>query len=166
MDAEDPAHVLVVTDQAAATPALLDAVRGRAARGPAWFALVVPNPAPAEWHPGHPHRHDKMAKAERELREALPLLEEAAGRPVEGSVSVRHDPMDAIEETLVDGDFDEVILSSVPHRIRAWLHVDLPHRVAHLGLPVTTISTSARRWCAHWRPRASLCARPRPGTRP
>src|SRR4051794_30212898 len=100
MASEEPAHVLVVTDQAAATPALLDAVRGRAVRGPAWFQVVVPNPAPAEWHPGHPERHDKVEQARRDLARALPELEAAAGRPVEGEVSVRHDPMDAIEETL------------------------------------------------------------------
>jgi hypothetical protein len=144
MDPEEPAHVLVVTDQAAATPALLDAVRGRAARGPAWFQVVVPNPAPAEWHPGHPERHDRVVEAERELRQALPLLEKAAGRPVEGEVSIRHDPMDAIEETLREGEYDEIVLSSVPHRLSAWLHVDLPHRVAHLGLPVTTITAERR----------------------
>jgi hypothetical protein len=144
MEWEDPAHVLVVTDQAAATPALLDAIRGRAARGPAWFQVVVPNPAPAEWHPGHPERHDKVTKAEHELTQALPLLEEAAGRPVDGEVSIRHDPMDAIEESLRDGRYDEIILSSVPHRISGWLHVDLPHRVAHLGLPVTTITAEHR----------------------
>jgi hypothetical protein len=139
------AHVLVVADQAAAAPGLLDAIRGRAARGPARFSVLVPNPAAAEWHPGHPERHDKVRRAEQDLADALPALEQAAGGPVEGSVSVRHDPMDAIEETIVRGEFDEIILSSVPHRVSRWLHVDLPHRVAHLGLPVTTITADPRR---------------------
>jgi len=135
-----PAHVLVVSDRPAATPALLDAIHGRAARGPAWFQLLVPNPAAAEWHPGHPERHERVEQAERELTRALPLFEAAAGRPVEGSVAARHDPMEAIEEALQAGSYDEIILSSVPHRLSSWLHVDLPHRVAHLGLPVTTIT--------------------------
>ncbi len=87
----------------------------------------------------HPERHDKAAEAERVLARALPALEEAAGASVIGSVSVRHDPMDAIEETLLDEPFDEIILSTAPHGVK-WLHVDLPHRVAHLGLPVTTVS--------------------------
>jgi hypothetical protein len=141
MEGATPAHVLVVTDRPAATPALLDAIHGRAARGPAWFHLLVPNPAAAEWHPGHPERHERVAEAEQELTLALPMMEAAAGRPVEGSVSPRHDPMDAIEEALRAEDYDEIILSSVPHRLSSWLHVDLPHRVAHLGLPVTTITT-------------------------
>ena len=46
---------------------------------------------------------------------ALPLIDEAAGATAEGSVSIRHDPMDAIEETLHDGEFHEIILSTLPH---------------------------------------------------
>jgi hypothetical protein len=48
--------------------------------------------------------------------------------------------MDAIEETLHEEPFDEIILATTPHRIEAWLHVDLPHRVAHLGLPLTEVT--------------------------
>ena len=48
--------------------------------------------------------------------------------------------MDAIEEALHDDDFDEIILSTLPHSVSRWLHLDLPHRVAHLGLPLTTVS--------------------------
>ena len=41
----EPAHVLVVAHQTAATPALLDAVRERARNSPATFHLVVPRQA-------------------------------------------------------------------------------------------------------------------------
>jgi hypothetical protein len=140
MATSEPARVLVVTDRTAATPALLDTIRGRSARGAAEFRVLVPNPAPAEWHPLHPERHDKVTEAERELAAALPLIAEAAGHPVEGVVSIRHDPMDVIEETLFDEPFDEIILATTPHAIASWLHVDLPRRVAHLGLPVTTVT--------------------------
>lgn len=47
--------------------------------------------------------------------------------------------MDAIEEALHDGDFDEIILATSSHVLSRWLHVDLAHRVAHLGLPVTIV---------------------------
>jgi hypothetical protein len=144
MISPEPARVLVVTDRVEATPELLDSIRGRATRGPAEFHVLVPNPAPAEWHPAHPERHDKVAEAGRVLASALPLIEEAAGSPVDGVVSIRHDPMDAIEEMLHDAEFDAVILFTAPHRIERWLHVDLPHRVAHLGLPVTTVSSEHR----------------------
>jgi hypothetical protein len=135
-----PARVLVVSDRTAATPALLRAVRERAARGPAEFRVLVPNPAPAEWHPFHPRRRDKVEAAERVVLRALPLIQDAADGPVRGRVSVRHDPMAAIEEMLHDEPFDEIILSVVPHGLERWLHIDLPHRVAHLGLPVTTVT--------------------------
>jgi hypothetical protein len=140
MESSKLMRVLVVTDRTAATPALLDTIRGRATRGPAEFRVLVPNPAPAEWHPGHPERHDKVVEAERLLEGMLPLVEEAAGHAVQGVVSIRHDPMDAIEETLHDEPFDEVILATAPHGVERWLHIDLPHRVAHLGLPVTTVT--------------------------
>jgi hypothetical protein len=47
--------------------------------------------------------------------------------------------MDAIEETLYAGDYDEIILSTLPRAVSHWLHIDLPRRVAHLGLPLTTV---------------------------
>jgi hypothetical protein len=48
--------------------------------------------------------------------------------------------MDAIEEALRGGDFDEIILSTLPRSVSRWLHMDLPRRVEHLGLPVTTVT--------------------------
>jgi hypothetical protein len=139
MDDPDPAHILVVAHRTAATPALIEAVRERAQRGPCWFHLLVPNPARPDAELIHlEHRH-RVAEGERVLATAVPLLEEAAHRPVDGSVSTRHDPMDAIEEALRDDEFDEIILSTLPRSVSRWLHIDLPRRVAHLGLPVTTV---------------------------
>ena len=34
------------------------------------------------------------------------------------------------------------VLAMVPHGPLAWLHLDLPHRIAHLGLPLTTVSAA------------------------
>jgi len=138
------AQVLVVANKTAATPALLDAVRHRATLGPARFHLLVPNPAAhAELTEAERERHH--TEGEHVLELALPLLDRAAGAPAEGSVSVRHDPMDAIEETLQSGDFHEIILSTLPHGVSRWLHTDLPSRVAHLGLPITTVVAESRR---------------------
>ena len=39
----DPTRVLIVAHKTAATPALIEAVRERAARGPCTFTLLVPN---------------------------------------------------------------------------------------------------------------------------
>ena len=138
MEPSSPAHVLVVAHKTAATPALLEAVRERAQRGPCFFHLLVPSPPPRAWRHLDAERHS-VAEGEQVLALAVPLLEEAAHRPVSGSVSARHDPMDAIEETLLGGDFDEIILSTLPRNVSRWLHLDLPRRVAHLGLQVTTV---------------------------
>ena len=131
-------RVLVITDRTAATPELITAIRQRSERGPAQFRVVVPNPAVAELHLLHPQRHDKAAEAEKVLRQALPAIDEAAGSHVIGSVSIRHDPMDAIEEILFSEPIDEIILSVVGHGVARWLHQDLQHRLEHFGLPITT----------------------------
>ena len=144
MESSREAHVLVVAHRTAATPALLDAIRERAARGPARFHLLVPNPAHPDWRPKHEVDEHRQTEGEHVLALALPLIEEAAGNRARGSVSIRHDPMDAIEEALHDGDFDEIILSTLPRSVSRWLHIDLPRRVAHLGLPLTTVVASER----------------------
>lgn len=63
----------------------------------------------------------------------------AVHAPVIGSVSVWHDPMDAIEDVLFNEPVDEIMLDVPPHRLSSWLHQDLEHRLAHLQIPVTTI---------------------------
>jgi hypothetical protein len=120
----DPAHVLVIANRTAATQALLDAIRARVEHeGAVYFHLLVP----------------RSPDAQAVVDQAVPLIEAAAHRPVTGSVARRVDPMDAIEEALHDGDFDEVILSTLPAHASRWLRMDLPSRVAHLGLPLTLV---------------------------
>ena len=132
-------RILVVTDHADATPSLIDAIRHRAETGDVQFRVIVLNPARAELHLLHPERHDKAAEAEQALLKAMPQLEQAAGGPVIGSVSVRHDPMDAVEETLFSEPIDEIMLSVPEHGLATRLHQDLPHRLHHFGLPVTVV---------------------------
>ena len=132
------ADVLVVAHEAAATPALLEAIRARASDSAARFHLLIPNTSEhAELTDAdREHRH---RDGERKLAEALPLVQAAAGGAATGAVSFRHDPMDAIEEALHAGGFHEIIVSTLPHHLSHWLHVDLPQRLGHLGLPVTTV---------------------------
>jgi hypothetical protein len=132
-------RILVVTDTAEPSRSLREAIRHRAENGDVRFRLIVLNPAQAELHLLHPERHDRAAEAESVLRSALPQLELAAHAPVIGSVSVRHDPMDAIEETLFAEPIDEIILDVPPHRFSSWLHQDLEHRLAHFNVPVLAI---------------------------
>ena len=132
-------RILVLTDHAEPTAELKEAIRHRADGGDVQFRLIVLNPARAEVHLLHPERHDKAAEAEQALLRALPDLEAAAGGPVIGSVSVRHDPMDAVEETIFSEPVDEIMLSVPAHQLATALHQDLQHRLDHFGLPVTVV---------------------------
>ena len=141
----NPIHrVLVVTDTAEPSPSLREAIRHRAETRDAQFRLVVVNPARAEVHLLHPERHDKAVEAEAVLRSALPTLEADAGGTVIGSVSVRHDPMDAIEETMYNEPVDELLIDVPTHHLASLLHQDLAHRLAHLHIPVITIRHGER----------------------
>ena len=60
-------------------------------------------------------------------------------------MSSRHDPMDAIEEALHDGAFDEIVISTLPRGVSHWLQLDLPARLMHdYDLPVTVVTAKGR----------------------
>jgi hypothetical protein len=132
-------RILVVTDKAEPERGLVTLMSHRAAEGRVQFRVVVPNPARAELHLLHPERHENADEAEQILHKALPELELAAGGPVIGSGSVRHDPMDAIEEVLFSEPVDEIMLAVTPHHLSARFHQDLPHRLKHFDIPVTVV---------------------------
>ena len=137
-----PARVLVVAHKTAATPALLDAVRERAARGPAQFTLLAPNPAHG-LHKVVDPEDQETSEADQVLALALPLLEDAAGGPVTGMIGAP-EPLDAIQDAVNLHGFDEIILSTLPQRVSRWLKLDLPSKLKGLGLPVTTITATGR----------------------
>ncbi|MCW2751271.1 MAG: hypothetical protein JWR83_2381 [Aeromicrobium sp.] len=139
MARERNTRVLIITDKTATTPELIEAIRTRAERPPVQFRMVIPNPAAAELHLLHPERHTKATEAEIVLLESLPAIQEAAGRHVIGSVSIRHDPMDAVEEILFSEPVDEIIVSVANHSLSRWIHQDLAHRLEHFGLPITVV---------------------------
>jgi hypothetical protein len=140
--AQAPVRVLVVANKTAATPALLDAVRERASRGPCTFTLLVPNTAHGLHRVMDPEDQDR-SEAETTLELALPLLSEAAGRRVEGLIG-DPEPLSAIQDAINLHGFDEIILSTLPKRVSRWLHLDLPSKLNVLGLPVTTVTASGR----------------------
>jgi hypothetical protein len=53
-----------------------------------------------------------------------------------------HDPLAAVEDALNLHGFDEVIVSTLPARTSRWLHIDLPSKVAGMGVPVTKVSAA------------------------
>jgi hypothetical protein len=124
-------RILIVANRTAATPLLMDAVRQRASEGPSTFALLIPN-------------EPRKGGADWTLETAIPLLERAAGGPVEGIVG-QADPFEAVVSALQDPGFEEVIVSTLPKRVSEWLRRDLPHRIEKLGVPVTTVSQTEER---------------------
>jgi hypothetical protein len=112
-------RVLVVANRTAATSLLIETVRNKAAERPCTFTLLIPN-------------EPRKGGADWTLETALPLLERAAGAPVEGMVG-EEDP------------FEAVSISTMPKRVSEWLRRDLPHRIERLGVPVTTVSQSEER---------------------
>jgi uncharacterized membrane-anchored protein len=127
--------ILVVTNKTEASPALLQAVRERAAAGPARFVLLVPNPD----HLPFDRVATDVTDGEAALQRALPLLQEQAGESVEGRVANSPNAYDDIVAALEGGAYREIILETLPSHVSHWLHVDLPERVAGLGYPVKTV---------------------------
>ncbi len=118
-----------MANRTAATPALIETVRKRASEGACRFTLLVPR---TFWDAD-------TEESAITLELAIPLLEEAAGSHVEGLLG-DSDPFVAVTAAIEQGDYDEIVISTLPARVSHWLHLDLPARVQRLGLPVTVIT--------------------------
>jgi hypothetical protein len=117
---------------------LLDAVSERARRGPCTFTLLVPNSAHG-LHKVVDAEDQSENEAQAVLDVALPKLSEAAGMPVDGMVGDA-DPSAAVHDAINLRGFDEIIISTLPTHVSRWLKLDLPSKVAGMGLPVTTVT--------------------------
>src|SRR3954467_4257717 len=125
MEASTPTRILVVANRTAATPRLLDEVERRARAGPCSFSLLVPD-APSR------------KAADWTLETAVPLLARAAKSDVQG-LAGGPEPFAAVEEAVRDGDFDEIIVSTLSKQKSRWLRKDLVRRIEALGLPVAVV---------------------------
>src|SRR5204863_4182599 len=117
---------------------LLEAVRARAAEGPVEFTLLVPRPCHGLHRVVDPEDHG-WDEARAVIDTARPLLTIAVGAPIKTLIG-SHDPVAAVEDALNLEGFDEVIVSTLPAPLSRWLHLDLPRKVARMGLPVTTVT--------------------------
>ena len=126
MEANKPHRTLVVANRTAAAPLLLEEIARRRAERSTVFVLLIPLGVSGK-------RPDWTAE------DAVPLLARAARGPVE-SVAAEGDPFEAVRHAIDQGDFDDVIISTLPKRVSEWLRRDLPSKVRRLGIPVTVIS--------------------------
>ena len=130
---EEKASVLVVANRTATSDELLEAVVERVERGPASFFLVVPaTPRGAGWMTD---MYAGAEGAEQRLNEALERWR-GVGLECEGQVG-DPDALAAACDAANADEFDEAIVSTLPKHVSKWLHLDLPHKVAHAtGLEV------------------------------
>jgi hypothetical protein len=131
------AKVLVVANRTAESPELLMALQERAARGPCEYTLLVPQtPHGLAWAADPDAGHDEAELHRKafldELREeGLNVIDAKVGDP---------DPLAAIQDECNFGEYDEVIVSTLPLTVSRWLRLDLPRKArAATGLPVTHV---------------------------
>jgi hypothetical protein len=137
------AKVLVVANQTAESDDLLAALRERAGDGNAEFTVLIPaTPHGVAWAANM--ASDKGRDEAEEHRDALVGRLRATGLPVEEAIVGDPDPLAAITDACNRDSYDELIVSTLPHHLSKWLHLDLQRKAAHAtGLPVTSVETKA-----------------------
>jgi nucleotide-binding universal stress UspA family protein len=136
----DKASVLVVANRTAESEQLLEALKKRAGEGPAEFTLLVPaTPHGVSWaadmYSGEGEAKTHLDRAVERYRAAgLDVVDARVGDP---------DPVAAVEDAVNFGNFDEIVVSTLPTHLSKWLKLDLPRRVQRAcGLPVTHVKAT------------------------
>jgi hypothetical protein len=101
--------------------------------------------------PRQPHGMHKVvdpneageSEANAVLDDALPRLSEAAGHEVTGSVG-DPEPLMAIHDAVNLGEYQEIIISTLPLGISRWVKLDLVSKARAVGLPVTHVAASGK----------------------
>ena len=135
--------VLVVANQTAESDELLAALKRRAEDGPVEFTLLIPaTPHGISWaanmfaEKGHDEaEHHRAAMLERLRANGIDVKDAKVGDP---------DPLAALQDEANFGEYDELIVSTLPTHLSKWLKLDLPHKAGHAtGLPVTHVEAKA-----------------------
>ena len=126
METATPHRTLIVANLTASTPFLLQEVKRLASERATAFSLLIPNV-------------QQNAGADWSIATATKLLSRAAGANVDGHVG-GEDPFESIKAEVAGGNYDDILISTLPKRRSEWLRKDLPTRVEALGLPVSVIT--------------------------
>jgi hypothetical protein len=135
----EPKRILVIANQTLGGTALLSEIKLRLAEGPCEFTLIVPATPPQEhatWTEG-----EAIDIAKRRLSAALDHFSQldAAFSGMVGDAN----PLTAIGDAMLEGEYDEIIVSTLPPTLSRWLKQDLPHRVERrYKIPVTPVISS------------------------
>jgi hypothetical protein len=111
-------HVLVIASKTAAAGELRAALLARAQQGPIELTLLLPAPEGAAGEAGSL------------LRGAVEALR-AAGLDVAGRLGAE-DPYAAVAEVWEPGEYDEIVLGTLPPGRSHWLALELPDRIEQL----------------------------------
>ena len=141
-------HYLVIANQTLGGSELKRVIRDRMNRGPCHFHVVVPatrtpglmgqifdalagEPDQAELTRSTTAARDRLSRELDRLRQL--------GAEADGAVGT-DDPLTAVRDALARGDFDEVLLSTLPAGASQWVGMDLPRQVERaVDIPVTHI---------------------------
>lgn len=133
--------VLVVANRTADSPELIAALRQRAERQHARFTLLVPAvPRGLAWAADmKAGAGDAITRAEEGLKRLR-----LSGLDLQGAIVGDPDPFAAVGDALHSGEFDEVIVSTLPRGASRWLGLSLPDRLRRAtDLPVTHVAAHA-----------------------
>ena len=148
-------RIMVVANQTLGGDHLAEAIKARMAETPTRFNLLVPATHRADFvvamaeafavqggmRPPAPSNGDDPDATAR-LAAGLEWMR-GLGATVDGEVG-EHDPVRAIRDYQARERVDEIIISTLPHGLSQWLHLDLQHRVErHCGVPVAVVSAKA-----------------------
>ena len=126
METATPHRTLIVANLTASTPFLLQEVKRLASERPTSFSLLIPN-------------SQQNSGADWSIGTATKLIGRAAGANVDGHVGGQ-DAFESIKAEIAGGQYDDILISTLPKRRSEWLRKDLPTRVETLGLPVNVIT--------------------------
>ena len=129
-----PTSVLVVANVTAASEELVEALRGRAERGPIRLTLLMPCTGP-----GLHSRNEARPRLDAALERWR-----AAGLEAEGVVG-DEDPLEAVHEVWDPREFDEIVVSTLPGPESRWMRCDLLSRLMRMtDAQVTHVHSAPR----------------------